>query len=175
MRIVPELDHKIRREIRDARTKHPLISIVAPQEQLEKQFNRTFSRKYITKLAFKVERQALAEADRTTLGERMQSTRENYRMMRERLLKIIYWKPEDGGKPPANRDVNEAAKNIVMMDLAILQAEAAAGMYKKPIEELARVIHYEPLSPEIRTVGIAAWSRGGLLPRAAIEQMVPTK
>jgi alpha-N-arabinofuranosidase len=26
--------------------------------------------------------------------------------------------------------VNEAAKNIVMMDLAILQAEAAGGMYK---------------------------------------------
>jgi hypothetical protein len=38
--------------------------------------------------------------------------------------------------------VNEAAKNIVMMDLAILQAEAAAGMYKKPLDVLAREIHY---------------------------------
>jgi hypothetical protein len=49
MRIVPELDHKIRREIRDARAKDPLVSVVALQEQLEKQFNRTFSRKYIAK------------------------------------------------------------------------------------------------------------------------------
>jgi len=89
MRIVPELDHKIRREIRDARAKDPLISVVDLQEQLEKQFNRTFSRKYIAKLAFKVERQALQEADRTKIEERIQFTRENYRMARERLLKIL--------------------------------------------------------------------------------------
>jgi hypothetical protein len=54
------------------------------------------------------------------------------------LLQILCWKPEDGGRPPSNRDVNEAAKNVVMMDLAILQAEAAAGMYKKPVEILAK-------------------------------------
>jgi hypothetical protein len=28
--------------------------------------------------------------------------------------------PEDGGKPPVNRDVNEASKNIVMMLLAAI-------------------------------------------------------
>jgi hypothetical protein len=43
--------------------------------------------------------------------------------VRERLTEIVWWKPEYGGKPPANRDVNEAAKNIVMMDLAILPCE----------------------------------------------------
>jgi hypothetical protein len=104
MRIAPELDHKIRREIRDARVRDPLVSVVALQEQIEKQFNRTFSRKYIAKLAFKVERRALEEADRTKIEERIQFTRENYRMARERLLKILYWKPEDGDKQPANRD-----------------------------------------------------------------------
>jgi hypothetical protein len=31
-------------------------------------------------------------------------------------------------KPPGYRDVNEAAKNIVMMDF-----RAAAGMHKKPV------------------------------------------
>jgi hypothetical protein len=115
MRILQELDYKLPREIRDARAKDPLISVVALQEQLEKQFNRTFSRRYVAKLAFKVERQAFVEADRTKLEERMQFTRENYRMMRARLLEIIYWKQEDhpGHKPPLNRDVNEAAKNIV--------------------------------------------------------------
>jgi hypothetical protein len=65
---------------------------------------------------------------------------ENYRMMRERLYEIAYWNPEahPGEKRPANRDVNEAAKNIVMMDLAILQAEAAAGMYKKTDRDASR-------------------------------------
>jgi hypothetical protein len=90
MRIVPELDHKIRREIRDARAKDPLMSVVALQEQLEKQFNRTFSRRYMAKLAFKVERQALQEADRTKLEERIQFTRENYRLARERPLQMLY-------------------------------------------------------------------------------------
>jgi hypothetical protein len=87
----------------------------------------------------------------------MQFTRENYRLMRERLMRIVWWKEEYGGKPPANRDVNEAAKNIVMMDLAILQAEAAAGMYKKPLEVLTREVHCAPLPAEVRAVVIAAW------------------
>lgn len=77
-------------------------------------------------------------------------------------------------KPPANRDVNEAAKNIIMMDLVTLQAEAAAGMYKKPIELLAREVHYEPLPIEARMVVIAAWQRGGL-PKGDIERMIPEK
>lgn len=80
-----------------------------------------------------------------------------------------------GEKRPANRDVNEAAKNIVMMDLAILQAEAAAGMYKKPVEALAREIHYEPLSGDVRAIVIAAWQRGRLLPKVAIEKMLAAK
>jgi len=60
-----------------------------------------------------------------------------------------------------------------MMDLALLSAEVANGMYEKPIDVLAREIHYDPLPDDVRTVIIAAWSRGGLLPRAAVEQMAP--
>jgi hypothetical protein len=40
---------------------------------------------------------------------------------------------------------------------------------------LAREIHYEPLPPEVRTIVIAAWTRGGLLPSATIGTMVPTR
>jgi hypothetical protein len=59
-----------------------------------------------------------------------------------------------------------------MMDLVILQAEAAAGMHKKPVELLAREIHYEPLPSDVRTVVIAAWQRGGMLPKATVEEMM---
>ena len=62
-----------------------------------------------------------------------------------------------------------------MMDLALLQAEAAAGLYKKPIEVLTREIHYEPLPPEVRMVIIAAWKRGGMLPMATVEEIVPAR
>jgi hypothetical protein len=67
----------------------------------------------------------------------------------------------------------EAAKSVVMLVLAVLNAEAAAGMFKKPIEELARQVHYEPLPPEVRAIVIAAWTRGRMLPAVTVEEMVP--
>jgi hypothetical protein len=43
-------------------------------------------------------------------------------------------------------------------------------MYKKPIEILVKEVDYEPLSPEVSAAVIA-----DLLPRAAIEQMIPER
>ena len=117
--------------------------------------------------------------DRTHIEDRMNLTRENYRMRRERLLKIIYWQPPEviedirDIRPPLNKDAIEAAKNVVMMDLALLSAEIANGMYKKPLEAIVKEYRYDPLPDEVRAVIIASWKRGGLLPPAAIEQMVP--
>ena len=123
MRIVPELEIKIRREIRDARAKDPLVSVVALQDQLEKKFERTFTRKYLARLAHKVERQALIEADRTQIEQRLAFTRENYRIVRERLMKIVNWQDGDEGRRPWASEVTEAGKAIVGMDLAILRAD----------------------------------------------------
>jgi hypothetical protein len=47
-----------------------------------------------------------------------------------------------------------------MLDLALLKAETETDMYKKPVEMLAKEIHYEPLPPELRVLVIAAWERG---------------
>jgi len=146
------------------------------EHALERHFNRGFSHQYVSKIADKVARESLIVADRTQIEERMNFTRENYRMMREELLKIVYWTPENatpGVPKPLAKDRIEAAKNIVMMDLALLSAEITNGMYKKPIEVMAKEFRYDPLPNEVRIAVIAAWSRGGLLPRAAIEQMVP--
>lgn len=79
------------REIRDARAIDPLISVSALDQHLEKKFKRGFSYRYITD---KIAGQALIEAGRTQIEERLAFTRENYRMMREELLKIVYWSPE---------------------------------------------------------------------------------
>jgi hypothetical protein len=122
-----------------------------------------------------VSRQTLVQLDRTTIEQRLTFTHENYRMVRERLCEIIYWNPDEhpGERKPANKDVVEAAKSIVMLDIAVLHAEIANGLYKKPITDIAKELQYQPLPPEVRQVIIAAWVRGGLLPAAAIEQMVP--
>jgi hypothetical protein len=177
MRILPAVEEEIRRVIRDERAKDPLITVGRLEKALEAHFNRGFAYNYVAKVADKVAREGLVEIDRTRIEERINFTRENYRMMREELLKIVYWNAEtapQGVPKPLARDRIEAAKNVVMMDLALLAAEAAAGMYKKPISELAKEFQYEPLPSDVRMVIIAAWKRGGMLPAATIEEMVPS-
>jgi hypothetical protein len=100
MRIVPAVEAELRREIRDARALDPLISVSALEQRLEKKFNRGFSYRYIAKLADKIARQALIEADRTKIEERLAFNRENYRIVRDRLMKIVTWKEGDEGRRP---------------------------------------------------------------------------
>jgi hypothetical protein len=176
MRILPHIEEQIRRVIRDERAKDPLITVLGLEHALEKHFNRGFSHQYVSKIADKVARESLIVADRTQIEERMNFTRENYRVIRERLMKIVHWTRETGEpgvKPPFHGEIVDAAKTIVMLDLALLKAEIETGMYKKPIDAIAREFQYEPLSGEVRAIVIAAWTRGGLLPPAVIEQMVP--
>jgi hypothetical protein len=172
------VEEEIRRVVRDARARDPLIRVAGLEAVLEKHFSRGFSHQYVSKIADKVAREGLIEADRTRIEHRMQFTRENYRMMREELLKIVYWKRGDneganGMARPRALDRVEAAKSVVMLDLALLKAEIETGMYKKPIEKLAADIRYEPLPPEIRAVVIKSWANFGLLPAATVERMVP--
>jgi len=170
-----EYEDNLRRAIRDIKALDPLITNVALTERLSKQFDHSFDRAYITKLSGKVARQTLIQMDREQIEERLQFTRENYRMVREQLAKILYWTPEDAEKlpRPAAKDRVEAGKTMVMLDLAVLNAEIANGLYKKPVAALVKEFQYEPLHGEIRAVIIAAWQRGGLLPKEAIEEMVP--
>ena len=74
---------------------------------------------------------------------------------------------------PLARDRIEAAKNIVMMDVALLNAEI-----KRHVQEARRNprrIRYEPLAPDVRAVIVQSWRNFGLLPAAPIEEMVPEK
>jgi hypothetical protein len=140
--------------------------------------DHSFDPRYVKRLRDKVIRQNLVELDRAQIESRIAGTRENYRIVREELMKIMLWTPDNavpGVPKPLAKDRVEAAKSIVILDLALLNAEIANGIYKKPIEVLAREIHYEPLPDEVRAVVIASWKRGGLLPAAAIEQMVPAE
>ena len=78
-----------------------------------------------------------------------------------------------GMPKPLARDRIETAKNLVMMDLVLLQAEIANGMYKKPLDAIVKQNRYDPLPDEVRGVIVATWTRGGVLPPAAIKAMVP--
>jgi hypothetical protein len=93
-------EEKIRAKIRNEMAMTPLISVTGIKERLEKHFDRGFDYTYIRKLVGKVRNEISYEIDTAKIEPRLASIRENYRLMRERLLKILYWKPEDGGKPP---------------------------------------------------------------------------
>jgi hypothetical protein len=82
--------------------------------------------------------------------------------------------PQTPGVPkPLARDRVEAAKSVVMLDLAILNAEAAAGMYKKPIELIAKEVHYEPVPPEIRVAIMRRGSGDRRCPRRLLKRWCP--
>ena len=76
-------------------------------------------------------------------------------MMREELARRSSTGTPETAEDSESRwpvDKIEAAKNVVMMDLALLQAEVAAGMYKKPIDVIAKEFRYDPLPSK------SAWS-----------------
>lgn len=175
MKMRPEVEADLRRTIRDARARDPLITTGKIHALLEEKYQRGFSYQYVARLVERVGREALIEVDRTRIEQRMAFTRENYRIARERLLKIVCWTPDPnkpGEKEPGHFTAIEAAKNLVILDLALLKAELECGMYKKTPSELAQSFQYEPLPPETRAVVIAAWIRGGLLREATIREMV---
>jgi hypothetical protein len=62
-----------------------------------------------------------------------------------------------------------------MLNLAFLNAEIANGMYHKPFDVIAKEIHYELLAPDVREVIVRSWQNIGMLPPAAVEQMVPVR
>jgi hypothetical protein len=166
-RFAPTYEDRLKREIRDALAIDPIATIPELTERLNKRLDHSFDPRYIRRLRTKVERQIIVESDRMQIEQRINITRENYRISRDALLEIIH------SRVPS-KDRVEAAKALVMLDLAVFKAELETGTFKKPVEVLAKEFQYDPLPNEVRTVVIAAWTRGGLLPRTAIEQMVPS-
>ena len=79
---------------------------------------------------------------------------------------MVYWQPDPGNpgeRKPSNMYVIAAAMNVVMIDLALLSAEMTAGIYRKPIDEIA-----QDLPIRAATAGGASGDRRCLDPRRAI-------
>jgi hypothetical protein len=97
----------VKREIRDALAIDPIATIPELTERLNKRLNHSFDPRYIKKLTDKVTRQLIVESDRMQIEDRMKVTRENHRIAREELLRILA-----SGAP--SKDRVEAAKALVM-------------------------------------------------------------
>jgi hypothetical protein len=99
--------------------------MTALKERIEKTFGRGFDYEYIRRLTGKVRNGIVVEVDRAQIEPRLASLRENYRLMRDELLKIVYWKPGDDGVKPLAKDKVEAAKNVVMCNILPFESDAA--------------------------------------------------
>jgi hypothetical protein len=105
-------EENLKRAIRDEVALDPIATFPQLTETLSKRLDHSFDPRYIKRLRDKVVRHNLIELDRTKLEDRMAFARENYRVIREQLFKIVYWTPENstpGVPKPLARDRVEAA------------------------------------------------------------------
>jgi hypothetical protein len=173
MKIVPAIEDKLRREVRSAVAKNPLITVVAMQEVLEQKFGRTFSFRYTSKLMNKVAGQARREVDAAKMQDRIVQLRHTHAVARERLMQILYWDEQSTIKKPAARDIAEAAKNLVLLYIAVMNAEVANGVYKT-LQEASEQVRYPALPAERRQVIVGAFKKWGMQPEGAVTRIVET-
>lgn len=170
MKIIPAVEERLREEIRIAMAKNPVITVTAMQELLEKKFTRLFSRVYVNRMMHKVAGNAQQEVNMAKIEKRIAQTRATYAIARERLMSILYWNKDNGLPRPLARDIVEATKNLVMLDIAVMNAEVANGIYKN-LDEAAAHRDYSALPEEQRKSIISAFGKWGLLPPGATAQL----
>lgn len=168
-------EDKIKRAIRDALAVDPLLTLSALVEHLNEKFEHSFDPRYIKRLSSKVLGHMRADLDRTGIEKRINSLKETHRIAREALLRIILWQPNPDSpvaqRGPSAQAVAEAAKNIVMLDIAVLNAEVANGLYKN-LNEAAATLKYPTLPEEQRGSIVSTFQKWNILPPGSLVESV---
>jgi hypothetical protein len=91
---------------------------------------------------------------RTKIEERMAFTRDNYRMMGERLLQIVYWEPDTDSpipislqKPPYKEDVIETAKTLSCSTSRCSRPSSRPACTRSPIDVIAERVDTSRFRP----------------------------
>lgn len=173
-RTTQAFEDKIKRAIRDAFAYDPLLTQTALIEYLNKKFSHSFDFRYIKRLTDKVMGQAKNEIDRAAIEPRLIALRETYRVSREALLGILERSKNDYGKnKPWDSSVIEAARSLVMLDIAVLNAEVANGLYKN-LDEAAAKLEYPALPAEQRGTIASIFKKWNILPPGSLVEHVVT-
>jgi hypothetical protein len=177
-RVPSTKENELKRAIRDEVIIDPLISLRRLQKSL---YNRGFKTAsdtpldldFISGLAKKIYREARAESDDSIIEERMTATRERFRMATERLFKIAFWNIEylkEGIMMPKITEQIAAINALTRIDLALLQAEMDAGMFKRHLGTLELEQRSKPLDPEYRNLVMNALKAWGVKPPQSLIQ-----
>lgn len=165
-------EDKVKRAIRDAMAYDPLLKQTALVEHLDKKFNHSFDYGYISRLSKKVIGEARREFDTAKIGPRLAALRENYRISREALLTILE-RAKIGNGRVWDSSLVMAARSLVELDIAVLNAEVANGLYKN-LDEAAAKLEYPALPAEQRGTIASTFKKWNILPPGSLVEHVVT-
>lgn len=173
MKKSPLQEEKIKRAIRDILVVDPLISIAKLQDTLFEKGYRSANGtildwRYIQKLKQKVHRATIEQTDRTKVSERMTEMKERYRLMLERLMRIVYYNDEmkkEGFNPPSIREQINAINSIIRLDVTLFNSELDAGLFERHLGTLEVEQRNRPLPPELKAVMLKAFVNWGIVPK----------
>ncbi len=159
MKIDESKEAAIKREIRLAIVQDPMISVRRLQDRLfERGFktsnNNEISKEYLLKLVHKLNGEAVRVIRDSEIEGRLAQTKQRFSMIFERLFKIAFWEwkyMEEGIFMPEVKDQIKAMEAIMKMDIALIQAEMDAGIFKRNLGTLEIQKRNAPLTPERKT------------------------
>jgi hypothetical protein len=158
MKKTAEQETRLKLAIRDIIVRNPLISgHQLCRELAELKFvtaqGNPLDWYYVAKVVRKLNREKALAVDTQKIGERLAITKERYRVIIEKLWKIIDWKEEyvkEGIFLPKTDEIIKAANTIIKLDLAILKAEMDAGIFERKLGSVdMNVYRATQLPPEV--------------------------
>lgn len=169
MKITDRQELEFRRVIRDAIAIDPLITTNRVVTIVEKKLGRKLEFYYINRLIKKVNREMVPNLDKEKIAYRIKDLRENYRITRERLLRIAFGDiiynelgipslPTIGEQIRAWEAIGKLGKNLLEMEMDL-------GIFTRHIGEVDLNVRLKPI-PEIdRQKVIAAFGAWGINPQ----------
>jgi hypothetical protein len=158
--------------IRDILARDPLTSVQKLQRDLKDRgfqtaAGNTLDWHYVAKVVRKLGREAAFAVDQQKIQDRLAITKERYRLMVERLWRIIDYKWEYLEKfalyPPKTDEIIKAINTLMKLDLAILKAEMDAGIFERKLGTVdLNVYRSQPLDAETADRITDAFKRWGI-------------
>ncbi len=172
-------ESEIKREIRMAIAQDPLISVRRLQKRLMERGIVTarggkLDDMYLLKLVKRINAEQAKDVDEAKIADRMAKTQQRFDLVLQRLFKIAFWEWDflkDGIPMPSPGEQIYALATIGKMDIALLQAEMDAGIYKRKLGVLEVERRNSPLSPERKRAIITAMTGWGIIPKEETKEL----
>jgi hypothetical protein len=171
--------------VRDVVARNPLISVRALQNELKERGymtaqGNTLDWQYVAKVVRKLNREKALAVDQQKINERLAETKERYRVIIERLWRIIDYKPEYLHEflmtPPGTDEVIRAANTIIKLDLAILKAEMDAGIFDRKLGSVdLNVYRAQIIDPEQADLIVTAFKNWGIDLSGPLQRLKPAQ